>query len=467
MVESTLNNMAAGGMYDHVGGGFHRYSTDKKWLVPHFEKMLYDNALLAMTYLEAYQVTHNQYFANITRDILRYVERDMTSSEGVFYSATDADSLGPDGHTEEGYFFTWTPAELDNLLGKEQAKVIKAYYSVTEKGNFEGRSLFRTRSTPSEMSEQLKLSEKEIINNLNEAKDILYQARLKRPLPLRDEKALTAWNGLMISAFAKAGLILDDPAYTQKAITAAQFILNKLVVKNTLYRTFKDKQHKQPGFLEDYAFFIAGLLDLYEATHDIVWLNHAITLDNIVENKFEDKVHGAFFMTSHDQDNLIAREKPAYDGAEPSGNSVHALNLLRLHEFTGKNSYQQRADNTLQYFSTILERQPAALSEMLLAIDFNTDQAKEIVIVTPDGKAYTAAPFIKAFRENYIPNHIFINVEEGNQLTEQTKTLPLLDQKLTKNNQATAYVCVQGVCEFPTTDPKVFTEQLLKVETYQ
>ena len=169
-------------------------------------------------------------------------------------------------------------------------------------------------------------------------------------------------------------------------------------------------------------------------------------------------------MTSHDQNKLIAREKPAYDGAEPSGNSIQSLNLLRLHEFTGKNSYQKRADNAFQYFSAILEKHPAALSEMLLAIDFNTDQAKEIVIVTPDGKAYTAAPFLKAFRENYIPNHIFIIVEEGKQLAEQTKTLSLLDKKLAQNKQATAYVCVQGVCEFPTTDPKIFTQQLMKVE---
>ena len=269
IVRLTLEKMAAGGMYDQVGGGFHRYSTDRQWLVPHFEKMLYDNALLAMDYLEAYQVTGDEDFKRITREILRYVKRDMTSPEGAFYSATDADSLTPSGHREEGYFYTWTLEELERVLGKKRAKIIEKYYAVSDNENFEGRTILNTPRTITQISKSLDIPEDDLKSIIEESKELLYQDRKLRPPPIRDEKILVAWNGLMISAYAKAGLILKNPDYINRAVNAAQFILNKLYIKGRLFRSYKDQMAKHNAYLDDYAFFTAGLLDLYEATSDL------------------------------------------------------------------------------------------------------------------------------------------------------------------------------------------------------
>ncbi len=314
----TLDKMAAGGIYDHVGGGFHRYSTDKHWLVPHFEKMLYDNALLVMAYLEAYQVTGNPEYARIVRETLRYIQRDMTSPEGAFYSATDADSPTPGGRREEGYFFTWAPLELENFLGPERMKVFSAYFILKGEGNFEGRNILHTHTTPAKVAQALGMPEEKVRSLLEESKEILYKLRQERPPPLRDEKILTSWNGLMISAHAQAGLILGDSQYIDRAIKAAQFIFNKLYADGRLLRSYKDGQAKFNAYLDDYAFLTAGLLDLYEATSNPEWLKKAIDLDRVLEKYYEDKKNGGFFMTSHDHEELLAREKPDYDGAEPS-----------------------------------------------------------------------------------------------------------------------------------------------------
>ncbi len=404
IVQLTLQKMAAGGMYDHVGGGFHRYSTDKRWLVPHFEKMLYDNALLTMAYVEAYQVTGDENFKRITHEILRYIERDMTSPEGGFYSATDADSLTPNGHREEGYFFTWTPKELRKVLGKERAAIVEAYYSVTSGGNFEGRNILNTPKPPDKVAKRLKISKEQLKSVINESKELLYRNRKLRPPPIRDEKILVAWNGLMISAHARAGLILKKPEYIERGIKAAQFILEKLYLKNRLLRSYKDGMAKHNAYLDDYAFFIAALLDLYEATHDLQWIKKAIELDRVLEKHYEDKKEGGFFMTSNDHERLLAREKPNYDGAEPTGNSVAILNLIRLNEFTTKHIYKERAERALKSFSSTLASSPMALSEMLLAVDFFFDKPKEIIIIAPTGKQVEAEPFLAEFRKQFLPN---------------------------------------------------------------
>jgi uncharacterized protein YyaL (SSP411 family) len=464
MANLTLTKMAAGGMYDHVAGGFHRYSTDSKWLVPHFEKMLYDNALLAVAYLEAFQVTGNKDYERVTREILDYVLRDMTSPEGGFYSATDADSIGPQGHREEGYFFTWTPAELDQALNDSEANLVKQYYAVTSGGNFEGRNILNNPRPLDEVAKKLKLSEHEARKLLNSAREKLYQVRSKRPAPIRDEKILTAWNGLMISAFAQAGFILNEKKYLNAAQDAANFIQNKLLKGKKLFRSYKDGKAKYDGYLDDYAFYIAAILDLYESTSDLKWLKMAIKLDKSLEEHFEDKKSGGFFMTSHGHEELLAREKPAYDGAEPSGNSIAVLNLLRLQEFTTADTYRVRAEKAFKAFSGTLKENPIALSEMLLAWDFHLDRPKEIILVKPTDKKSETEALLEVLRKQFMPNRVQVIVTMGEELTTHSKIIPLLESKFPMEGLPTAYVCKKGICLLPTSDPKELAKQIAEVD---
>ena len=460
----TLEKMASGGIYDQVGGGFHRYATDEQWLIPHFEKMLYDNALLVMAYLEGYQVTGEDNFRRIAEEILHYIKRDMTSPQGAFYSATDADSLNHSNHREEGYYFTWTPEELEETLGPDYAKVVKAYYAVGETPNFEGRHILHAPKTAVEVALTLGISKAELLKMIKEAKETLYQNRNRRPLPLRDEKILTAWNGLMISAQARAGLILGAQRYTDQAVQAAEFILKNLYLEDKLYRSYKNGKARHTAYLDDYAFFIAALIDLYEATHDINWLAKAVELDKVLQADYEDQENGGFFMTGKDQADLIAREKPNSDGAEPSGNSVALLNLLRLGEYTTRDDYRVRAEKMLTTFLGSTSAQPMALSEMLLALDFHTDQAKEIVIVAPPGKTDEAEPYLKELRKQFLPNRILMVASEGKNLESQARLVPVAGGKLALKGKATAYVCEKGVCQLPATDPAMFAQQIGKVE---
>jgi len=459
MIENSLTQMAGGGMYDHVGGGFHRYSTDEHWLVPHFEKMLYDNALQSVAYLEAWQATKNEEFKWVTDDILTYVSRDMTSPDGAFYSATDADSLTPEGHMEEGWYFTWTPEELETVLGKNRADIIKEYYSVGTIPNFEGRYILHTGKTADKTAAALHITKKELIAVIDESRELLYTERNKRPAPLRDEKILTAWNALMISAFARAGLAFNNPDYIERARGAAGFIMDHLYTDNRLYRSYKDNQARHNAYLEDYAFFIAALLDLYEADHDIGWLEKALELDDVLKIFYEDKKNGGFFMTITDHEALIAREKPYYDSAIPSGNAVAALNLLRLHSFTTDYRYKQRAEKALKFFSERLNATPSALSEMLLAIDYFLDDPKEIILITPEGNPQAGDPLLEVFRNHFLPNRILVAADD-NQTTDHEEIIPLIGGKKAINGKATAYVCENGTCKLPTSDPEVFAAQL-------
>ena len=461
MATTTLEKMAAGGMYDHVGGGFHRYSTDPQWLVPHFEKMLYDNALLVTAYLEAYQVTAREDFARMAREILRYVERDMTSADGAFYSATDADSLAPSGHREEGWFFTWTPDELEAALDQEQTRLLTAYYGVTPDGNFEGRNILHTPRPLVEVADELGLSPRRARTILDDARDTLYSTRGKRPAPLLDDKILTSWNGLMISAFAQAALILDQDTYAARAARAADFLLTRQRVDGRLRRSYAQGQARIDAYLGDYAFLIAGLLDLYEATGEPRWLEEALALDGVLAEHYEDP-DGGFFRASDDHEALLAREKPSSDGAEPSGNSVQLLNLVRLHEFTTDDRYRQRTERALRVFNGTLTRAPAALSEMLLAVDFRLDTPKGLIIVTPRSRA-DAAPFLAELRATFLPNRILSVVPEGDTFDAQAALIPLVEDKFARNGQATAYVCENRICDLPTTDPAVFAEQIRAV----
>jgi uncharacterized protein YyaL (SSP411 family) len=457
MAIRTLEKMAGGGIHDHLGGGFHRYATDERWLVPHFEKMLYDNALLTLAYLEGYQATGREALAGVARKTLDYVQREMSAPEGGFFSATDADSLGPEGHREEGYFFTWTPEEIADALGPARGRAVAAYYSVTEGGNFEGRSILNTPRSLEAVAAELEVGVDTLESDLERSRKRLLEVRAERPPPLRDEKSLAAWNGLMISAFARAAFVLGDDHYAARAARAADFVLTRMREGGLLHRSFKDGRARLRGYLDDYAFVIAGLLDLYETTGEARWLRAAIDLDGVLARAFEDPEGGGYFLIGEGHEPLLAREKPALDGAEPSGNSVQALNLLRLYELTTDDGYRRRAEGTLTALGPSLSAHPSALPEMLLAVDFHHDVPKQIVIVTPSQEG--AEPFLVELRGAFVPNRVLAVVEVAD-VAERAELVPLVKGKLAQDGRPTAYVCERQVCKRPTTDPAVFARQI-------
>ena len=488
-IQTSLDRMLKGGIHDHVGGGFHRYSTDEKWLVPHFEKMLYDQALIALTYLEAYQLLKKEQYKDTAIGILDYVIRDMQSKEGGFYSATDADSLSVEkentvskkfketqsekwdpnspphtGEKEEGFYFTWTPSEIDLALDKRQGELIKHYYNVTSNGNFEGRNIFYISNSLFEVAKKLKFDISSAKNLLHSAKETLYHTRQKRPLPLRDEKILSGWNGLMISAFVYGYFVLNEQKYLIQAKKSAQFVLDNMYKGGQLYRSWKEGESYIPAYLDDYAFFVSALLDLFEWTGNIKWLNKAIELDQVLEKNFEDKEKGSFFMTGQDYEPLLVREKPLYDGAEPSGNSVATLNLLRLDKLTGKENYKVRAEKALKSFDTLLENSPIAFSEALLAFDYYHSKVNEIVIVSPDNTDLKSDAFFNELKNWYLPNKV-LTVVHHSQVKKLKKSLPPIERKKAINGQTTAYICEERVCQFPATDLKEFRRQLKEIQS--
>jgi uncharacterized protein len=462
MLERTLAAMAAGGIHDHVGGGFHRYSTDDRWLVPHFEKMLYDNAQLAVGYLEGYQVTGREDFARVARETLDYLDREMSDPAGGFYSATDADSPGPDGRGEEGRFFTWTPGEMRAVLGKERARIAITWFGVADRGQVDGRSVLYTPATFEEAARELKMSVPELRNRIAAARQDLYRARSKRPPPLRDEKVIASWNGLAISAFARASEVLGEPRYAARAARAAEFLVHDMNMKAgaRLLRSWKGGVAGKHGTLDDYAFVAQGLLDLYEANHDPRWLTEAASLQEVLERHFANP-SGGFFLTADDDEALLAREKPAYDGAEPSGNSVAAMNLLRLAEFRSDDGARKLGERVIAAFARQLQ-DGDAMPAMLSALDFALDKPLEVVVVTPASGA--AAALEEAQRRVFVPNRIYVLATEGDDLVAQSRLVPLLDGKHARSGKAMAYVCRGKTCDLPTSDPKVFATQLARIE---
>ena len=466
MATTTLTKMAAGGMYDHVGGGFHRYSVDAKWLVPHFEKMLYDNALLAVAYLEGHQATGSADFARVVREILDYVLREMTDPGGGFYSATDADSMTPKGHREEGYFFTWTPREVETVLGPEKARVISAYYGVTARGNFEGRNIFNTPKTRDAVAKELSISRKQLDDAIAEARPLLRKAREKRPPPLRDDKIQVSWNGLMISAFARAAFVLDEPRYSVAAERASKYLLDHLRPGGRLHHSTLGGRTVTGAFLEDYAFFAAALIDVFEITWNEKYLREAITLMNELEERHADPTHGGYFLTANDAEKLLAREKPDYDGAVPSGNSVALTTLLRLSELTTDDKWRARAETTMRAFGTTLVRRPQALDQMMLGVDFHADVPKEIVIVLPEEqRAEDAKPLMNVLRRTFLPNRVQIVATRATLDGSLGKLAPWARGKPAKASKPTAYVCEKGACDLPTSDPAVLKRQIAPKRT--
>ncbi|MBS1252012.1 MAG: hypothetical protein MAG451_01048 [Anaerolineales bacterium] len=469
MVEQTLKHMARGGMYDQIGGGFHRYSVDAQWLVPHFEKMLYDNALLPRVYLSAHQATGDSFYRRIVEETLGYVRREMRDEGGGFYSAQDADSEG-----EEGKFFVWTPAEIRDVLG-DDADVIMDYYDVTEQGNpstgsgqgFEGRNILHRPRDADVVAYKHDLSEDELAEIVERSRQKLFEARKSRVRPATDTKVLTSWNGLMITAFAEAARVLDRDDYRQTAVDAAEFLLSTLRrdartersrSDGRLLHTYRDGRAKQVGFLEDYAFLIDGLLALYETTFELRWLQTAAELADEMLELFWDDDNGGFFTTGDDQEQLVSRPKNLTESSTPSGNAVAAHALQRLAVLTAHPDYQRRALDTLRLVRDIIEQHPSAVGRMLVALDFYLARPPEIAVVGEAGAEDTAA-LLEVVNTRYLPSKILAlrTLEAGEEIED---LIPLLEGKAMVDGRATAYVCRNYACRQPVTEPVALAAQL-------
>ncbi|MFQ5594787.1 MAG: thioredoxin domain-containing protein [Anaerolineae bacterium] len=454
MVEQTLKQMARGGMYDQIGGGFHRYSVDAQWLVPHFEKMLYDNALLARAYLHAYQALGAPLYRRIVEETLDYVRREMTDAAGGFYSSQDADSEG-----EEGKFFVWTPAEIVQVLGQPDADVILDYYGVTGEGNFEGKNILHRPRDADVVAYRHDVSEVELSEVVMRSRQKLFQARAQRVPPATDTKVLTSWGSLMITAFAEAARVLSRPDYRQAAIQAAEFLLSALRREDgRLLHTYRAGQSRQPGFLEDYAFLIDALLALYETTFELRWLRMAGELAEQMIELFWDDENGGFFTTGADQKQLVARPKDLLESAIPSGNAVAAHALQRLAILTARPDYQRRAVDVLRLVRDILEQHPRAMGHMLTALDFYVARPPEIAIVGQAGAEDTGA-FLDVVRTRYLPNKV-VALRTPDAGADIETLIPLLEGKTMLDGRATAYVCQNYACRQPVTTPEELVEQL-------
>ena len=451
MAELTLQRMALGGIYDQIGGGFHRYSTDAFWIVPHFEKMLYDNALLARLYLHAYQITANPLYKRIVEETLAYVTREMTAPNGGFYSAQDADSEGV-----EGKFFIWTPAEITAALGDPDAAIISRYYGVSEHGNFEGRNILRVAMDAANLAREQDLSAPEFAALLSRAKARLLEIRAQRIAPNLDDKILTAWNGLMMRAFAEAAAVFGRDDYRQIAERNARFICDNLIQNNRLLRTHKDGVSKLNAYLEDYAFLIDGLLALHEVTFAREWLDRAITLGYDMVNLFWNEPDGSFYDTGSDHERLVIRPRDLTDNAIPCGSSMAADVLLRLAVIAGDRALERRAAAALRSVRGIMAQFPTAAGHWLGALDFYLSRPKEIALIGDPTNPATQALAAEIHR-HYIPNRILLSAATD---VPADSALPLLAAKTLLDGSPAAYVCENYACQLPTSDPAILARQL-------
>ena len=454
MVEKTLQSMRLGGIYDHVGFGFHRYSTDPVWLVPHFEKMLYDQALLAMAYTEAFQATAKPEYERTAREIFTYVLRDMTSPEGGFFSAEDADSEG-----EEGKFYLWSTAELRKLLGKDDGDLVIAVFNATDDGNFveeahrrrTGTNILHLQKPLAELAKEHKTTEEKLRARLETIRQKLFAVREKRIHPYKDDKILTDWNGLMIAALAKGARAFGEPKYAEAASRAADFVLKTLRKPGgRLLHRYRGGAAGIDAHVDDYAFFAWGLLELYEATFDVRHLQTAIELEQALAKHFWDAKGGGFFFTAADAEGLLVRQKESYDGAIPSGNSVAMLVLLRLARITGNADLEAKAAAVGRAVSGTVARAPLAHTQMMVAIDFAVGQSHEIVIVGKPDAADTQE-MLRALRTRYTPNKVVLLRPSGEAKPQIARIAPFVANQAALGGKATAYVCVNMVCSQPTT----------------
>jgi uncharacterized protein YyaL (SSP411 family) len=442
IVERTLEAMRDGGIYDQIGFGFHRYSVDEKWLVPHFEKMLYDQALLAMAYTEAYQVTGKESYARVVREILTYVLRDMTDAEGGFYTGEDADSEGT-----EGLFYVWTPAQVRDILGKERAELFCKFYDIGPHGNFEeGRSIAHISLSIEEFAAREKAEPRELEHLLGEARERLFEAREERTHPLKDDKVLTSWNGLMIGAMAKAYQALGDRSFVEGARRGADFILDRLKAPGPrLYRRYRQGKVAIPGYADDYAFLVWGLLELYEATLDLRYLEEAAELNRVMLELFWDDDHGGVFFTGREHEGLIARNKEIYDGAVPSSNSVAALNLIRLGRMTGSPGLTEKATEVATAFSKRIKAYPSAYTQFLSALEFMVGPSNEIVIVGDLGRERARA-MVHAVHRAFLPNKVLLSKRNGEPDGSVDRLAPQVKGPAQADTSPAVYLCRDAVC---------------------
>ena len=453
MVEMTLERMAHGGMYDQIGGGFHRYSTDSYWLVPHFEKMLYDNALLSRLYLHAFQATGRPLYRRVCQEILDYVLREMTDPAGGFYSAQDADSEG-----EEGKFFVWTPEEIVAVLGPENGALVGAYFGVTDSGNFEGRNILSMIQEADSFATGRGVASEEMERILERARLLLLEAREQRVHPGRDEKVLSAWNGLMLRSFAEAAAVLDRDDYRQAAIDNATFLLREMRRDGRLMRSYKDGQARPKGYLEDYAFLADGLVALYEATFDQRWLNEARSLAERMIELFWEEGEGIFYDTGRDAESLMVRPRDIFDNATPCGSSVAADVLLRLSVLMGEASYAQKAATTLRGMQGTLANHPMGMAHWLSALDFYVTPTKEVAIVGPMKDPATGA-LLEVVHGRYRPNKVLAGMDPTAD-EAPGEAIPLLEGRGAIDGRPTAYVCQDYACQMPVTEPEALRAQL-------
>ncbi len=451
MVELTLEKMARGGMYDQLGGGFHRYSTDAHWLVPHFEKMLYDNAQLVVAYFEAYQATQKPFYRDIATETLDYVIREMYDAEnGGFYSTQDADSEGV-----EGKFFVWEPNDVEDIIGEENAEIFCEYYDITPQGNFEGENILNVQAPPDILARKLRIDLGELEALLADGKQKLFEAREKRIKPGLDDKILTSWNGIMIRGMAMGYQLTGKPEYLEACEKSAEFVLTTLSQDNgLLLRTYRDGKSHLNAYLEDYSYFIAGLIALYEASFEPKWLTEAERLAHLMIDQFGDDAGDGFFFTGKSHETLIVQSKSAYDGATPSGASMAIHSLLRLAKHLDNPEFHDKAVETLLLYFHQMEGMPSGSGQLLCELAFLLSTPKEIAIVGTKGDAKTAA-MLAALHSTYQPNKIVALSESA-----EGQTLPLLAGKTQVDDTATAYVCENYVCQAPTTDVEAFVELL-------
>jgi uncharacterized protein YyaL (SSP411 family) len=461
MVLATLLAMAKGGMNDQLGGGFHRYSVDEYWFVPHFEKMLYDQAQLAVSYLEAFQITGEPVYADVVRRILDYVLRDMTHPEGGFYSAEDADSVIDAAHPHdngEGAFYIWEQSEIDSLAGKPAAQWFCYRYGVEPSGNvrndphdeFPGRNILFEAHSIAETAHHFVVDEAAVAASLRETAHRLMAARSKRVRPHLDDKVLAGWNGLMISAFALAGAALQEPLYTEAARRAATFIEQNMVRDGILYRRFRDGETAIPGFLDDYSGFVQALIDLYETGLDARHLELARQLAGKMIDLFEDREAGGFFSTAGTDSSLVMRIKDDYDGAEPSGNSIAALDLLRLAAITGDTALRATAERALNAFARKMSEQPAGLPQMLVAYQWSAGKPLQVILAGDPSGADTQA-LAAAVHRRFLPNRVVAMASDS---SPEARAMNAID------GHATAYLCENFACQLPVNDLTKFQEQL-------
>lgn len=450
MAELTLEQMALGGLYDQLGGGFHRYSVDAHWLVPHFEKMLYDNAQLLLIYLHAWQLNALPLYRRVVEETVDYVLREMTAPTGGFYATQDADSEG-----EEGKFFVWIPAEIEAVLDANAAQVFEAYYGVSTRGNFEGKNILHVRRTAESVAKDFDITSEEVERILADAKGKLFAEREKRIKPGRDDKILVEWNGLMIHALAEVGVVLGRQDALDAAGAAANFILSQMSQPDgKLYRSYKDGRARFNAYLEDYAAFARGLVALYEATFDLRWLGEASRLTQLIFDQFHDSERGGFFQTGLDHEQLVARRKDYIDNAVPSGNSLTAELLLRLAVLVDNEQYRRDATRVVLTLKDAMAQQPTGFGRMLTALHTLLHPSQEIAIVGNANDATTRA-LLAEVRRRYLPTTVLASQPPGAE-----SMLPLLANRGLVNGQPAAYVCENYACKLPVTAPEALAALL-------